>query len=194
MKKIGLLGGTFNPPHIGHLIIANEVRHACVLDEVRLIPTAAPPHKEVYTEVTAQQRLEMVLRATVGTEGITASSFEVDCGGVSYTFDTVSALIASEPNAEFYFIIGGDMIDMLHTWHRIDELVEMVTFIGVGRPGTKSETEFPVTMIDIPEIDLSSTLIRQRFQEGGTVAFLIPSVVESFIREEGLYGAECVED
>lgn len=193
MKKIGILGGTFNPPHIGHLIIANEVRHAFELDEVRLIPTASPPHKNASDEVTAEQRLEMVALAAAEIEGITASSFEVDRGGISYTYDTIRALIASELDTEFYFIIGGDMIDMLHTWHRIEELVELVTFIGVGRPGSKNETEFPVTMVAIPEIDLSSTLIRKRFAEDGTVAFLIPSVVESFIRQEGLYGAEPIK-
>ena len=146
MKKIGILGGTFNPPHIGHLIIANEVRHAFELDEVRLIPTASPPHKNATNEVTSAERFEMVKRATAGIEGLTASSFEVDRGGISYTYDTIRALIASEPDVKFHFIIGGDMIDMLHTWHRIEELVELVTFIGVRRPGSKNETEFPVTI------------------------------------------------
>lgn len=193
MKRIGILGGTFNPPHIGHLIIANEVRHAFELDEIRLIPTAAPPHKEASDEVTADQRLAMVNLAARELEGVTASSFEIDRGGISYTYDTICALIASEPDAEFYFIIGGDMIDMLHTWHRIEELVELVTFIGVGRPGSKSETGFPVTMVAIPEIDLSSTLIRKRFAEDGPVAFLIPSTVESYIRKEGLYGARPIK-
>lgn len=189
MKKIGILGGTFNPPHIGHLIIANEVRHAFELDEVRLIPTASPPHKNTSSEITATERLQMVTLAAAEIDGVSASSFEVDRGGISYTYDTISALVESEPDAEFYFIIGGDMIDMLHTWHRIEELVELVTFIGVGRPGTRGETELPVTMVAIPEIDLSSTLIRKRFAENGTVAFLIPPAVESFIRKEGLYGA-----
>ncbi len=190
MKKVGILGGTFNPPHIGHLIIANEVRHACDLDEVRLIPTSSPPHKEASVGVTGQQRLEMVTCATADIEGIKASSFEVDRGGVSYTYDTIVGLVAAEPETKFYFIIGGDMIDTLHTWYRIEELVEMVTFIGVGRPGSESKSNYPVTMIEIPEIDLSSTLIRQRFQEGGTVALLIPSTVESYIREAGLYGSK----
>ena len=193
MKRIGILGGTFNPPHIGHLIIANEVRHAFELDEVRLIPTAAPPHKDAFSAVTAEERLQMVTLATAGIEGVSASAFEVDRGGVSYTYDTISALVESEPDAEFYFIIGGDMIDMLHTWHRIEELVELVTFIGVGRPGTKGESRFPVTMVAIPEIDLSSTLIRKRFAENGPVTFLITPVVESFIRKEGLYGARPIE-
>lgn len=189
MKKVGILGGTYNPPHIGHLMIANEVKHALGLDEVRLMPTAMPPHKEADHQISPAARLEMVERAVEGLEGFYASSFEIDRGGISYTVDTMEQLISMEPHTAFYFIIGGDMIDQLHTWHRIDELVDMIQFVGVNRPGWKSETDYPVILIDVPEIDLSSTLLRQRFQTGGTVQFLIPEQVEEFIREEGLYGA-----
>ena len=187
MKKVGILGGTYNPPHIGHLIIANEVKHALQLDEVRLMPTALPPHKNADNEVTIEQRLEMVKLAVEDTPGLTVSSFEVDRGGVSYTFDTMMRLTEEEPNTAFYFIIGGDMIDQLDTWHRIDELVELITFIGVNRPGWKSETDYPVKLVDIPEIDLSSTVLRDRFKTGGPVTFLMPKSVEAFIRREGLY-------
>lgn len=189
MKRVGILGGTYNPPHIGHLIIANEVKHALKLDEVRLMPTAMPPHKAADEAVTKEQRLEMVKLAVEGSAGLAVSSFEVDRGGVSYTFDTMTSLVEAEPDTTFYFIIGGDMIDQLDTWHRIDELVELITFVGVNRPGWKSEADYPLQLIDIPEIDLSSTLLRHRFAKGGSVAFLLPAQVEAFIREEGLYGA-----
>lgn len=187
MKKVGILGGTYNPPHIGHLIIANEVKHALELDEVRLMPTAMPPHKTADEAVTKEQRLEMVRLATQGVDGLTVSSYEVDRGGVSYTFDTMKSLLEEERDVEFYFIIGGDMIDQLDTWHRVDELMTLIKFVGVNRPGWRSDTDYPVELIRIPEIDLSSTLIRKRFQENGSVNFLIPSSVEAFIREEGLY-------
>lgn len=189
MKRVGILGGTFNPPHNGHLIIANEVKYALELDEVRFMPNALPPHKAADDNVTKEQRLQMVELAIQGIEGFTVSSYEVERGGVSYSFDTMTAMMAQEPDVKFYLIIGGDMIDMLHTWHRIDELVELVTIVGVGRPGWKSETDYPVELIAIPEIDLSSTLIRKRFIENGTVTFLIPPEVESFVRKEGLYGS-----
>lgn len=189
MKKVGILGGTYNPPHIGHLMIANEVKHALQLDEIRLMPTAMPPHKEADEKIRPTARLEMVKRAVDGLEGFSVSSFEIDRGGVSYTFDTMKQLTELEPECEFYFIIGGDMIDQLDTWHRIDELVNLVTFVGVNRPGWKSETDYPVRLIDIPEINLSSTLLRERFQMGGTVRFLIPEQVVQYIQEEGLYGA-----
>ncbi|MBO1911294.1 nicotinate-nucleotide adenylyltransferase, partial [Microvirga sp. 3-52] len=136
MKRIGILGGTFNPPHIGHLIIANEIKYALDLDEVRLIPTASPPHKAADKDVTAHQRLRMVELATEGAEGLMASSVEVEKGGVSYSYDTISALKEMEPEADFFFIIGADMVDLLPTWHKIDELVQLVTFIGVNRPGS----------------------------------------------------------
>lgn len=193
MKKVGLLGGTFNPPHIGHLIMANEVKHALQLDEVRLMPTSIPPHKADPSDATPQQRLQMVELAVSGISGLTASAFEVDRGGVSYTFDTMKALIEQEPENEFHFIIGGDMIDMLHKWYKIDELMKIVTFVGVGRPGTEGETQYPITMVQIPEIDLSSTLIRNRIDSGGTIQFLVPDNIRTFIRQEGLYGTRGIE-
>lgn len=190
MKKVGILGGTYNPPHIGHLMIANEVKHALDLDEVRLMPTAMPPHKDADNQVTKEQRLEMVRLAVGETCGLTVSSYEIDRGGISYTFDTMKCLTEKEPDTKFYFIIGGDMIDQLDTWHRIEELLDLMTFVGVNRPGWQSETDYPVQLVSIPEIDLSSTLLRERFQTGGPVTFLVPQSVEAFIRREGLYGAD----
>jgi len=189
MKKIGILGGTFNPPHIGHLIVANEVKQALGLDEVRLMPTAVPPHKTAPGDATAKQRLQMVELAVMAIDGLNVSDFEVKRGGVSYTFDTMHQLTEIEPESEFHFIIGGDMIDLLPKWHRIEELVTLVNFVGVGRPGTNATTEFPIIMVDIPQIELSSTLIRQRITKNGTVQLLVPPAVEAFIRKEGLYGS-----
>lgn len=188
VKKIGILGGTFNPPHIGHLIVANEVQHALGLDEVRFMPTALPPHKSAPGDATAEQRLRMVELAVADYDKFAVSAFEVTRGGISYTYDTMKQLTELEPEVDFHFIIGGDMIDMLPKWHRIEELLELVTFVGVARPGTIGTTAFPITMVEIPQIELSSTLIRQRFVMDGTVQFLLPPKVEAFIREEGLYG------
>lgn len=189
MKKIGILGGTFNPPHIGHLIVANEVRHALDLEEVRLMPTAIPPHKLTAGHATASQRLAMTRLAVEEIEGLSVSAFEVERGGVSYTYDTMRRLKDQEPNHDFYFIIGGDMIDMLSDWYKIDELMNIVKFVGVERPETIGKTTFPITMIDIPQIELSSTVIRQRLSTRGTVELILPTKVERFIREEGLYGS-----
>ena len=189
MKRIGILGGTFNPPHMGHLLIANEVRYALGLDEVWLMPAAVPPHKNTSGDATAEQRLQMVKLAVDTIEGLRVSSFEIARGGVSYTFDTMSQLVKVHPGYDFHFIIGGDMIDQLPTWYRIEDLLAIVTFIGVKRPGAANASEIPIQLVETPQLDLSSTLIRQRFVEGGTVQFLVPPAVEAYIREERLYGS-----
>ena len=190
MKRIGLLGGTFNPPHIGHLLMANEVCVALNLDEVRLMPNATPPHKVVNTDASNEQRLEMVKLAVAPYENLTYESFEIEAGGISYTVDTMKGLREREPEATFYFIIGGDMIDTLHTWDRIEELLEDVQFVGVARPGTASKTKLPVLIVEVPQIDLSSTAIRQRLATGGNLEIILPEPVQTFIREEGLYGTK----
>lgn len=189
MKKVGIFGGTFNPPHIGHVIMANEVYAALDLDEVRFMPNAQAPHKDVSKSTTNEQRLQMVERAIANIPYFSVETFELERGGVSYTFDTMKAMREREPQTEFYFIIGGDMIDSLHTWHRIDELMELVTFVGVKRPGYEAKSYYHVQMVDVPEINLSSTYIRQRLQQKNIpLLYLLPPAVESYIREEGLYG------
>ena len=188
MKKVGLLGGTFNPPHMGHLMMANEVFHALELDEIRFMPNSIPPHKKARHDASVDERIEMVERSIAPYPYFCTELYEVQKGGVSYSYETLAALCAREPNVKFYFIIGGDMVDSLHTWYRIEELVKLVQFVGVRRPGTEAKTDFPVIMVEVPQIDLSSTLIRERLATGGTVTFLLPKTVESFIREEGLYG------
>jgi len=134
----------------------------------------------------------MVERAIQPYAHFRVESYEVDKGGVSYSYNTLAALCEREPTVQFYFIIGGDMIDSLHTWYRIDELVKLVQFVGVKRPSTEARTAYPVLMVEVPQIDLSSTLIRDRLATGRTVTFLLPEAVETFIREEGLYGTRTV--
>lgn len=189
MKKVGLFGGTFNPPHIGHLIMANEVFVALGLSEVRFMPNAKAPHKEVSQSATNEQRLKMVELAIEGVPYFKLETFELERGGISYTYDTMKRLCEREPDVVFYFIIGGDMIDSLHTWYRIDELVELVHFVGVKRPGFEAKTDYNVQMVEAPEINLSSTFIRNRLQQQGSLKYLLPETVEQYIRKEGLYGA-----
>ncbi|MCJ1908750.1 nicotinate-nucleotide adenylyltransferase [Planococcus ruber] len=189
MKRVGILGGTFNPPHLGHLIMANEAFHAVGLDEVRFMPNFIAPHKEV-SGAGAKERLAMTALAVEDTPYFCVEDFEIRQGGVSYSFDTISKLREKEPDSEFYFIIGGDMVEGLNTWHRIDELAAMIRFIGIKRPGYSHISPFPVQMIDSPEIHLSSTMIRNRASAGGTIRFLVPEKVEAYIRKERLYGSE----
>lgn len=189
MKKVGILGGTFNPPHLGHLIMANEALHAVGLDEVRFMPNFIAPHKEV-RGANAEQRLAMTALAVENIPYFRVEDFEITLGGVSYSFDTLSKLREKEPGSDFHFIIGGDMVEGLASWHRIDELARMIRFIGIKRPGYSHSSPYPVQMIDTPEIHLSSTMIRSRAFAGGTIRFLVPENVEAYIRKERLYGSE----
>lgn len=189
MKKVGLFGGTFNPPHIGHLIMANEVYTALGLSEIRFMPNAKAPHKEVSKSASNEQRLHMVELAIQDVPHFVIETYELERGGISYTYDTMKAMCEREPDVAFYFIIGGDMIDSLHTWYRIDDLVELVQFVGVKRPGYEAKTAYNVLMVEAPEIDLSSTFIRNRLQQQNSLRYLLPEAVERYIRKEGLYGA-----
>jgi len=189
MKKVGILGGTFNPPHLGHLIMANEALFEAGLDEVRFMPNYIAPHKEV-AGASAEQRLEMTELAISDHAHFKVEDFEIKHGGVSYSFDTLTKLIEKEPDVEFYFIIGGDMIEGLSTWHRIDELVKLIRFIGVNRPGYNTETPYPVLMIRSPELLLSSTMLRERAAANRSLLYLVPEKVEAYIRKERLYGSQ----
>lgn len=188
MKKVGILGGTFNPPHIGHFIMANEVKQALKLDEVRFMPNAIPPHKST-SGATDAQRVRMLELGIGNRVGYSIEMAELERGGVSYTFETMQSLVSNEAETIFYFIIGGDSIDTLHTWYRIDDLVKLVHFVGVRRPGTSAKSTYPVKLVASPEVNLSSTILRQRFKKGESVAYLMPDTVETYIREEGLYGS-----
>ena len=189
MKRVGILGGTFNPPHFGHLIMANEAFHSLGLDEVRFMPNAVAPHKAVHG-ADASQRLKMMELAIEGFSQFHIEDYEITTGGVSYTINTISQLLKMEPETEFYFIVGGDSIEDLNSWHRIHELAKMIQFVGIGRPGFDSTTDFPVMMIDSPEMHLSSTMLRERVAANRPVTFFVPAKVEAYIREEGLYGPE----
>ena len=187
-KKVGILGGTFNPPHIGHLIIANEVLHALNLDEVRFMPNATPPHKKKDERVTKAQRVKMVELA------IHDVPHMLKLKRLKWIVEVLlirmirwKCLQEREPMTEFYFIIGGDQVEYLPKWYQIDEFVKKVQFVGVPRPNNSIETAYPIITLDIPQIDLSSTLVRNRVANGETTSFLIPELVRDFIQKEKLY-------
>ncbi|WP_046173893.1 nicotinate-nucleotide adenylyltransferase [Domibacillus indicus] len=190
MKKVGILGGTFNPPHIGHLIAANEVLHALNLDEVRFMPNSVPPHKRLAGHIADEHRLQMTKLAIEDNPLFKLETIEIERAGVSYTIDTLRELIKQEPGTSFYFIIGADMIEYLPNWREIDELSRLVTFAGVKRPGYSTETAYPVTLIETPEIHLSSTALRKKAAANETLHYLLPEPVIQYIKENGLYGAK----
>ncbi|MBB6454346.1 nicotinate-nucleotide adenylyltransferase [Salirhabdus euzebyi] len=187
MKKIGLLGGTFDPPHIGHLIMAEEVCEKLQLDEVWFIPVNVPPHKEAST-THGEHRLEMVKRAIEGNKHFKLEPIELKRKGISYTVDTVKQLKDKHPKHTFYFIIGADMVEYLPKWHQIKELVQLVQFVGVNRTGYKVKSDFNVIEVPIPFVDISSSQIRDRVGEKITTKYWLPDSVRRYIREQDLYG------
>lgn|SRR5690625_4480664 len=188
MKKIGILGGTFDPPHIGHILIAEEVRYALSLDEIWFIPTNVPPHKQT-ARTTSKHRLDMIQLAIDSNKYFKVNTIELARTGKSYTIDTMK-ILKQQCNHLFYFIIGADMVEYLPNWKQIDELMEMVQFVGVKRNTYQLETTYPIKVVDIPLIDISSSEIRRRIKEGEPFQYFLPEKVFTYIKEHHLYGFE----
>ncbi|MFD1018830.1 nicotinate-nucleotide adenylyltransferase [Thalassobacillus hwangdonensis] len=186
MKKIGILGGTFDPPHIGHLIIAEEVYQELGLDEVWFMPSNEPPHKS-NAMASGTDRLEMVEAAIQGNAHFRAVDFELKREGKSYTYDTIYHLKERYPSISIYFIIGGDMVEYLPRWHAIDKLLELVHFVGVNRKGHPLSSPYPVLEVEVPLIEVSSTDIRNRMKEGRNATYLLPDEVIHYIKGNHLY-------
>ena len=186
-KRIGLYGGTFNPIHASHLIVADQVYTALGLDEVWFIPDEVPPHVDSKTAINADLRVEMVEAAIADNPHFRVELAEVERGGVSYTYDTITFLKEKYPIYDFYFIVGADMVADLPTWHRIDELAKLVMFVGVQRPGFIVDSKYSVLWVDSPLLDISSTDIRNRVKSGLSIRYLVPAAVETIIKEHHLY-------
>ncbi|ABS23284.1 MULTISPECIES: nicotinate-nucleotide adenylyltransferase [Bacillus cereus group] len=187
MKKIGIIGGTFDPPHYGHLLIANEVYHTLELDEVWFLPNQIPPHKRNRNVTSAEDRRKM-LELAIEKEGYFSLCLEeLEREGPSYTYDTMLQLTKKHPDTTFYFIIGGDMVEYLPKWYNIEKLLELVTFVGVARPGYTLQTPYKILTIEIPEFAVSSSLLRERYKNKKTCKYLLPEQVQSYIERNGLY-------
>ncbi|WP_456279360.1 nicotinate-nucleotide adenylyltransferase [Bacillus sp. AK128] len=187
MKKIGILGGTFDPPHNGHLLIAYEVLHALALDEIWFMPAHVPPHKQGDLISKTEHRLHMVEQAISGHNRFKVEKIELEREGSSYSYDTIKLLKEQYAEDELYFIIGGDMIEYLPKWHKIDELVKMITFVGVGRTGYSTKSNYPIVCIETPLFEVSSSLIRDRIKKGGNTELLLPASVKKYIEEQRIY-------
>jgi nicotinate-nucleotide adenylyltransferase len=186
LKKIAILGGTFNPPHLGHLIIASEVQAQFNFDEIWFMPNQEPPHKESTIGVNSAQRLEMVRRAVADNPLFKIQTIELERTGRSYTFDTMK-LLTEKYDDDFYFIIGADMIEYLPKWYKIEELVKLVTFVGVNRPDYDKQSAYPIILMDVPNIEISSYMIREKVKMGKTIRYFVPKTVMEYIEENGLY-------
>lgn len=186
-KQVGILGGNFNPVHNAHLVVADQVRQQLGLDKVLLMPEYLPPHVDAKGTIAEHHRLKMLELAIKGIEGLEIETIELERKGISYTYDTMLLLNERDPDTDYYFIIGADMVDYLPKWHRIDELVEIVQFVGVQRPRYKAGTSYPVIWVDVPLMDISSSMVRDFVAKGRTPNFMLPKPVLDYIKKEGLY-------
>lgn len=187
-RRIGILGGTFNPVHNTHLFIASKVQEALSLDEVRLMPTYLPPHKSSKSVISAKHRLAMLEKAVAQYPYLSIETFEIEQQKKLYSYETMKQLTARHPDEEYFFIIGGDMIESLSHWYHIESLKELVTFVGVGRVGYQSDEHDDIYRLDLPLSQVSSSYIRDEVASGRRIDFLVPASVLNYIQEEGLYG------
>lgn len=185
-----MFGGTFDPPHVGHLVAACDARQDLDLDVVMLVVANAPWQKLGDREISpAADRLEMVRLAVEGVDCLEISDIEIRRGGLSYTADTLRALLEDEPDAELFLILGNDAAAGFATWERHEEVAELASLVVVDRPGTHTPIDdgFDWYRIDIPELEISSTELRERVATGRSIAFLTPERVASYVEERGLY-------
>ncbi|MDN6640526.1 MAG: nicotinate-nucleotide adenylyltransferase [Tetragenococcus sp.] len=186
-KQVGILGGTFNPVHIAHLIMADQVGTSLGLEKVYLMPSNEPPHVDHKETIAASHRVKMLELATADNPLLAIEKSELEREGKSYTYDTMKILTEKYPETDFYFILGGDMVADLPNWHKIDELLQMVHFVGVKRPNYPRQTTYPIIWLDVPDMNVSSTDLRKKIAQGCSVNYLLPKNVLHYIQEKGLY-------
>lgn len=195
-RRIGIMGGTFDPPHLAHLRISEEAREAFRLEQVLFIPAADPPHKRGRPITPYHHRYRMTELAIAGNDAFSISDMEKRRKGLSYSLLTIQELAAGGDKG-LYFITGMDSINELHTWYHPKELLSLCHFIGTTRPGdpvdpSALQRDFGaladnIDFLEVPGFEISSTDIRRRVREGRSIRYLVPQAVERYIREEGLY-------
>jgi nicotinate-nucleotide adenylyltransferase len=187
--RLGVMGGTFDPIHHGHLVAASEVAAAFNLDEVLFVPTGEPWQKEQVTP--GEHRYLMSVVATASNPRFKVSRVDIDRGGATYTIDTLNDIQAAYPDAELFFITGADAIAQILTWRDVDQIWGKAKFVAVSRPGHKlSLPEHPagaIETLEIPALAISSTDIRMRAKAGQPVWYLVPDGVVQHIAKHGLY-------
>jgi nicotinate-nucleotide adenylyltransferase len=196
-RRIGVMGGTFDPIHHGHLVAASEAQAWFGLDEVLFVPTAEPWQKADRQVSPAEHRYLMTVIATAANPRFRVSRVDIDRGGPTYTVDTLRDLRKIHPDAELYFITGADALAEIFTWHDADEVFELAHFVGCTRPGSEMDTETlsaipaeAVTMLEIPALAISSTNCRERQQRGEPIWYLVPDGIVQYIQKHHLYPRE----
>jgi nicotinate-nucleotide adenylyltransferase len=186
--KIGILGGTFNPVHIGHLILAEEAREKLLLDKMVFVPTYLAPHKDNSGLALAMDRYAMIKLAIKGNRYFDASEREIQRGGRSYTIETIRDFKKKYPKDELYFIIGSDLLRYLDEWKDLNEIIRMVKFVVATRPGYPLE-KIPayIQTVAIRAVDVSAFEIREAVKAGNSFRYLVPDAVFDYINKKGLY-------
>ena len=193
-ERLGIFGGTFDPPHVGHLVTAVNVRYELQLDRVLLVVSNIPWQKVGTRDISsAADRLAMVEVALAEVEGLEASPVELDAGGPSYTADTLATLLAEDPSRELFVILGADAAAGVLTWERCDEVRDLATIVVVERPGAATATApagWRWVQVEVPRLDVSSTDLRARAVDGRPLDYLVTHEVATWIHEHGLYGSD----
>jgi nicotinate-nucleotide adenylyltransferase len=191
-RRVGLLGGTFDPPHLGHLVVAECARVELGLDEVRLL-VAGEPWMKGTAPTPGEQRLALVRAAVEDDPYFVVDDRELQRPGPTYTADTLADLHAEAPDTSWYFVLGEDAAAALPSWHRIEEAFALATFVVVTRPGhdgpPASALPGELVHLEVPQLEVSSTQLRARYQAGLATRYLVPEAVDVCIRDRGLYGA-----
>lgn len=190
--RIGVMGGTFDPIHNGHLVAASEVADAFQLDEVIFVPTGVPWHKKAVS--SAEHRYLMTVIATAANPSFTVSRVDVDRPGVTYTIDTLEEVAKTYPNADLFFISGADAIAQILVWKDIEKIWPLATFVAVSRPGHVLELpnteQAAIEVLEVPALAISSTAVRARVTAGKPIWYLVPDGVVQYIAKHELYGVD----
>jgi nicotinate-nucleotide adenylyltransferase len=189
MKKVGILGGTFDPVHLGHLAIAQEAFEKLNLDKVIFVPSHHPPHKSAKNVVPAQDRFNMVKLAVADNPRFDVSDFELKKGGKSYSIDTAEYFRNQFPKStKLFFIIGDDSVATLHRWKRVDELTKIVAFIAVNRLGFRDmRSTVRIKKFTMLNLGISSSYVRKCIAENKSVRYLVPDDVILYMKKNKLY-------
>jgi nicotinate-nucleotide adenylyltransferase len=201
--RLGVFGGSFDPVHYGHLLLAEYCREECRLDAVWFLPAAVPPHKRQRELTAAQDRIEMLELAMAGQPAFAVSRYETDRGGVNYTVDTLTHFQEEDPHREMFFLLGADMLHELSTWHQPQRVCELAVLVVVRRSGVAGPDLGCLAgvvspprvelirrhQVEMPEIGISSSEIRRRVAAGLSIRYQTPRAVEAYIETHGLYRA-----
>lgn len=189
--SIGIMGGTFDPIHHGHLVAASEAMQVFNLDQVVFVPTQMQPFKAGRKVTSAEHRYLMTVIATASNNRFTVSRVDIDRGGTTYTIDTLNDIHRMRPDADLFFITGADALSKIVSWKDSEKLFEMAHFIGVTRPGHALDASglpsHAVSLLEVPAMAISSTDCRMRVREGKPVWYLVPDGVVQYITKYGLY-------